>query len=154
MPDRDSIRVTKFKKEAKSLHKSFQAGEVKAVRRVSPFFNSPKKVTLQQVQLVIARENEFGSWKKLLDNESQGKLLHCNFCGKSQHEVAKLIAGPGVYVCDECVGLCNNILDEEIQEKPKAIELSAEGVELEARSLRLALHKHSGETRFFVRKLE
>ena len=40
-------------------------------------------------------------------------LLHCSFCEKSQHEVKKLIAGPGVYVCDECVGLCNEILDDE-----------------------------------------
>ena len=36
--------------------------------------------------------------------------LHCSFCGKSQHEVEKLIAGPAVYICDECVGLCNEIL--------------------------------------------
>ena len=45
-----------------------------------------------------------------------GKLLHCNFCGKSQHEVRKLIAGPSVYVCDECVELCNDIIREELQE--------------------------------------
>jgi len=43
-------------------------------------------------------------------------LLHCNFCGKSQHEVRKLIAGPSVYVCDECVELCNDIIREELQE--------------------------------------
>lgn len=47
---------------------------------------------------------------------SDGKLLHCNFCGKSQHEVRKLIAGPSVYVCDECVELCNDIIREELQE--------------------------------------
>ena len=45
-----------------------------------------------------------------------GKLLHCNFCGKSQHEVRKLIAGPSVYVCDECVELCNDIIREELQD--------------------------------------
>jgi len=45
-----------------------------------------------------------------------GKLLYCSFCGKSQHEVRKLIAGPSVYVCDECVELCNDIIREEIQE--------------------------------------
>jgi ATP-dependent Clp protease ATP-binding subunit ClpX len=49
-------------------------------------------------------------------NNGDGKLLHCNFCGKSQHEVRKLIAGPSVYVCDECVELCNDIIREELQE--------------------------------------
>jgi len=44
------------------------------------------------------------------------KLLYCSFCGKSQHEVRKLIAGPSVYVCDECVELCNDIIREELQE--------------------------------------
>ena len=45
------------------------------------------------------------------------KLLYCSFCGKSQHEVKKLIAGPSVFICDECVELCNDIIREEIQEK-------------------------------------
>jgi ATP-dependent Clp protease ATP-binding subunit ClpX len=47
----------------------------------------------------------------------EGKLLYCSFCGKSQHEVRKLIAGPSVFVCDECVELCNDIIREEMQEK-------------------------------------
>ena len=47
----------------------------------------------------------------------EGRLLHCSFCGKSQHEVRKLIAGPSVFICDECVELCNDIIREEIQEK-------------------------------------
>ena len=45
-----------------------------------------------------------------------GKLLYCSFCGKSQHEVRKLIAGPSVFICDECVDLCNDIIREEIHE--------------------------------------
>jgi len=45
------------------------------------------------------------------------RLLYCSFCGKSQHEVRKLIAGPSVFVCDECVELCNDIIREEIEEK-------------------------------------
>jgi ATP-dependent Clp protease ATP-binding subunit ClpX len=45
-----------------------------------------------------------------------GKLLYCSFCGKSQHEVRKLIAGPSVFICDECVELCNDIIREEITE--------------------------------------
>ena len=54
---------------------------------------------------------------KFSKGEDNGKLLYCSFCGKSQHEVRKLIAGPSVFVCDECVDLCNDIIREEIQEK-------------------------------------
>lgn len=50
------------------------------------------------------------------NNENDGKLLICSFCGKNQHEVRKLIAGPSVFVCDECVELCNDIIKEELQE--------------------------------------
>jgi len=50
------------------------------------------------------------------DSESN-KLLYCSFCGKSQHEVRKLIAGPSVFICDECVELCNDIIREEMQEQ-------------------------------------
>ncbi|HIL39615.1 MAG TPA: ATP-dependent Clp protease ATP-binding subunit ClpX [Methylococcales bacterium] len=53
--------------------------------------------------------------KRSVDDD---KLLYCSFCGKSQHEVRKLIAGPSVYVCDECVELCNDIIREELQEEP------------------------------------
>ncbi|RUO65705.1 ATP-dependent Clp protease ATP-binding subunit ClpX [Pseudidiomarina planktonica] len=48
--------------------------------------------------------------------DGDDKSLFCTFCGKSQHEVKKLIAGPSVFICDECVDLCNDILHEEIQE--------------------------------------
>ncbi len=47
----------------------------------------------------------------------EGKLLYCSFCGKSQHEVRKLIAGPSVFVCDECVELCNDIIREELDDR-------------------------------------
>jgi ATP-dependent Clp protease ATP-binding subunit ClpX len=50
------------------------------------------------------------------NTSSDGKILYCSFCGKSQHEVRKLIAGPSVYVCDECVELCNDIIREELEE--------------------------------------
>ena len=49
-------------------------------------------------------------------SESDNKILYCSFCGKSQNEVKKLIAGPSVFVCDECVELCNDIIREEVQE--------------------------------------
>ena len=65
-------------------------------------------------------------------SKSDGKILYCSFCGKSQHEVRKLIAGPSVYICDECVELCNDIIREELEEStvaerdklPKPVEIN------------------------------
>jgi ATP-dependent Clp protease ATP-binding subunit ClpX len=51
-----------------------------------------------------------------------GDLLKCSFCGKSQKQVRKLIAGPGVYICDECIELCNEIIEEELGEVAKTVE--------------------------------
>ena len=45
---------------------------------------------------------------------SSEKVLYCSFCGKSQHEVKKLIAGPSVFICDECIELCNDIIRDEV----------------------------------------
>ncbi len=56
------------------------------------------------------------------NNENDGKLLNCSFCGKNQHEVRKLIAGPSVFVCDECVELCNDIIKEELQQNETSDE--------------------------------
>jgi len=50
------------------------------------------------------------------DKNEDGKLLYCSFCGKSQHEVRKLIAGPSVFICDECVELCKDIIREELED--------------------------------------
>ena len=52
------------------------------------------------------------------------KILYCSFCGKSQHEVRKLIAGPSVFICDECVELCNDIIREELEEKSQSARSS------------------------------
>jgi ATP-dependent Clp protease ATP-binding subunit ClpX len=85
-----------------------------------------------------------------------GKLLYCSFCGKSQHEVRKLIAGPAVFVCDECVELCNDIIREELQEssssgmdklpKPKEIKTVLDeyviGQEKAKRILSVAVYNH------------
>ena len=49
----------------------------------------------------------------MADKSAGEKLLYCSFCGKSQHEVRKLIAGPSVFICDECIELCNDIIREE-----------------------------------------
>jgi ATP-dependent Clp protease ATP-binding subunit ClpX len=54
------------------------------------------------------------------DKPSGEKLLYCSFCGKSQHEVRKLIAGPSVFICDECVELCNDIIREELEDRAAA----------------------------------
>ena len=67
------------------------------------------------------------------DNVKENKLLYCSFCGKSQHEVRKLIAGPSVFICDECVELCNDIIREELddinqstyEELPKPKEINS-----------------------------
>jgi len=63
-----------------------------------------------------------------MTSKSEGeKLLYCSFCGKSQHEVRKLIAGPSVFICDECVDLCNDIIREEVLDenslKPRSSNL-------------------------------
>ncbi len=55
------------------------------------------------------------------DDDSK-ELLYCSFCGKSQHEVKKLIAGPSVYICDECVDLCTDIIIEEVKDKVESDE--------------------------------
>ena len=56
------------------------------------------------------------------DDQDDSKLLYCSFCGKTQHEVRKLIAGPSVFICDECVDLCNDIIREEIDENAEGRE--------------------------------
>ena len=77
-----------------------------------------------------------------------GDLLKCSFCGKTQKQVKKLIAGPGVYICDECIELCNEIIIEELEETsslglaelPKPQEIY-ESLEVLVEHLRL---KHRG----------
>jgi len=87
---------------------------------------------------------------------SYGAVLHCSFCGKSQDEVRKLIAGPTVYICDECIELCNEIIAEETEEHfvpgrltvPKPMEIKAKldeyviGQEYAKKILSVAVHNH------------
>ncbi|MFT5452457.1 MAG: ATP-dependent Clp protease ATP-binding subunit ClpX [Enterobacterales bacterium] len=90
-------------------------------------------------------------------SDDSGKLLYCSFCGKSQHEVRKLIAGPSVFICDECVELCNDIIREEVQEAssesedaslPKPIEIHNSlneyviGQEMAKKVLSVAVYNH------------
>ena len=50
-----------------------------------------------------------------------GDVVKCSFCGKTQQQVIKLIAGPGVYICDQCIDLCNQIVEEEIGKRPERV---------------------------------
>jgi ATP-dependent Clp protease ATP-binding subunit ClpX len=92
--------------------------------------------------------------KKSKDDD---KLLYCSFCGKSQHEVKKLIAGPSVYICNECVDLCNDIIVDELQDEtstfghgdlPKPKEIKEEldsyviGQERAKKILAVAVYNH------------
>ena len=54
------------------------------------------------------------------EQDTSTEILKCSFCGKSQKQVKKLIAGPGIYICDECVELCNDIIDEETKQEQNA----------------------------------
>ncbi|CAK0779656.1 ATP-dependent Clp protease ATP-binding subunit ClpX [Gammaproteobacteria bacterium] len=86
----------------------------------------------------------------------ESKLLFCSFCGKSQHEVRKLIAGPSVFICDECVDLCNDIIRDEVQEteekatsrlpKPREVKLTLDeyviGQEVAKKVLSVAVYNH------------
>jgi len=97
------------------------------------------------------------------ENNDDDKLLYCSFCGKSQHEVKKLIAGPSVFVCDECVDLCNDIIREEMKEEveegsetklpsPREINEALDnyviGQEKAKRVLSVAVYNHYKRLRF------
>jgi ATP-dependent Clp protease ATP-binding subunit ClpX len=90
-----------------------------------------------------------------MDKRREGRLLSCSFCGKSQDQVRKLIAGPRVYICDECIELCNEIIAEEfergplVKEKvPKPVEIKrildeyVIGQERAKKILSVAVHNH------------
>jgi len=94
---------------------------------------------------------------KRKEGDSVGPVLHCSFCGKSQDEVRKLIAGPTVYICDECIELCNEIIAEETEDEklisskttvPKPAEIKSRlddyviGQERAKKILSVAVHNH------------
>ena len=77
-----------------------------------------------------------------MSDKDQEKILLCSFCGKNQGEVKKLIAGPSVFICDECVELCNDIIKEELQEGDTEITSSDELTLLKPKELFLKLDEH------------
>lgn len=107
-----------------------------------------------------------------MNNDKSGKdddkLLYCSFCGKSQHEVRKLIAGPSVYICDECVELCNDIIRDELLDEssegdgslPKPLEIKnvldeyVIGQERAKKTLAVAVYNHYKRLRSKSRKDE
>lgn len=102
--------------------------EEKEEKQLLDAMKAMKNVDWKKVIKVLAKIQQTegkddGELNKLLDKWEEvyddvfKEPLKCSFCNKTQHEVKKLIAGPGVYICDECVELCCEILDEESQEK-------------------------------------
>jgi hypothetical protein len=81
------------------------------------------------------------------DRTPQEKLLHCSFCGKNQHEVQKLIAGPSVYICGECVDLCVDIADENLFRLVEGDQTSARAMSTE-RLQHYVAHASKGAQRF------
>ena len=92
----------------------------------------------------------------MYDNPSSNETVRCSFCGKTQEEVKKIVAGPGVYICNECIDLCKEIIDEEFYEEavreftevPKPLEILEVlnnyviGQDRAKRSLAVAVYKH------------
>ncbi len=79
----------------------------------------------------------------------RGDILKCSFCGKPQHQVRKIIAGPGVYICDDCIGLCNRIIEEELGEQPEGaldeeVEAAAQAARDAIDRLRVLAQRASG----------
>jgi len=66
-------------------------------------------------------------------------VLKCSFCGKTQEQVVKIIAGPGVYICDQCIALCNKIVDEEVRGRPEGV--AAAEIDDAAREAREAIER-------------
>ena len=107
----ESVHTRKLKAKAKQLFKSVKASERSGLDRIKPYFRDPADFKLTQAQLVVARELHLNSWRELI---AKVDWKRCSFCKKWQYELLTLIAGPDdVYVCDECIDLCNGIIEEQ-----------------------------------------
>ena len=132
-PDLDQLR-----RQARELHRAAQAGNSAALSRLRAV---SEDVSLASAQLAIAREYGFSRWPALKAavekmampsvqtrrQESLDDRVKCSFCGKSRRQVKKLIAGPDVYICSECVGLCEEILENEVEAPTTANGRAAPG---------------------------
>jgi hypothetical protein len=87
-----------------------------------------------------------GSTAGASPSQTLQEILYCSFCGKSQHEVRKLVAGPAVYICDECVDLCTDIVDEQLLRLIEGDAQAASSMSTE-RLLHYVQHASKGEQR-------
>ena len=114
--------INLLKKQAKKLLKQYRKDVPDALTAVHTFHPKPEKfAVLRDAHLVVARSYGFKGWEELSDavaktNPEKEQLLFCDFCGRTQHEVRKLIAGPDVCICDICADLCIGIIVEELEE--------------------------------------
>ena len=88
-----------------------------------------------------------GSVAGMQDPSPRAKILYCSFCGKSQHDVSKLVAGPAVYICDECIDLCTDVVDEQLRELSEGNETSARAMSTD-RLLHYVEHAERGAQRY------
>ena len=88
-----------------------------------------------------------GSTAALQNPPPQAKVLYCSFCGKSQHDVSKLVAGPAVYICDECIDLCTDVVDEQLRQLSEGNETSARAMSTD-RLLHYVEHAERGAQRY------
>ena len=125
-PDLDQLR-----RQARELHRAAQSGDSDVLSRLRAV---SEDATLASAQLAIAREYGFSGWPALKSavewmaspstqtrsEELADNRVKCSFCAKSRRRVEKLIAGPDVYICNECVGLCEDILENEVAAPTRA----------------------------------
>ena len=114
--------INLLKKQAKKLLKQYRKNVADALAAVNAFHPKPEKFEiLRDAHLVVARSYGFKDWDELSNavaktQPDKERLCHCDFCGRTQHEVRKLIAGPDVFICDICADLCIGIIVEETGE--------------------------------------
>jgi len=120
--------INLLKKQAKKLLKQYRKDDVDAITTVNTLHPKPEKFgTLRDAHLVVARSYGFKGWEDLSDavaktQPNKERLCICDFCGRTQHEVRKLIAGPNVFICEICADLCIGIIVEEVEEVGEATE--------------------------------
>jgi hypothetical protein len=96
--------------------RSVETTHSESLELIAKAFGYPSwNVLSAKIDAAAPRAPDAGPASSAADTPAPAKVLYCSFCGKSQHQVRKLIAGPSVYICDECVELCEDIVDGEDQ---------------------------------------